>query len=489
MPTIKLQWPVDSLRVNQYFGEHPESYRAFGLPGHEGLDLFAITGANVYAAADGQVYQAGHPQNHPYGLHIRIKHEFNGTVYHTIYAHLSSAFVQVGQNVTAGDRIGLADNTGNSFGSHLHLTLKIEGQQTPGYPAGVVDPWPYLQDTQPAPVKPLPAPSGISVNTIGQANLRLEPNTVSEIVTILPSGETLSVLGDANEVRVKIGVQDQWLQVLTAGGQDGFVAAWLVQSTEQPFPPSDLVVYAYDLVNLRSGPGITFSNLAAMTLNDPLTVLGDADGARSKIGMQGEWLQVLTEAGMTGFVAAWLVHLTGQPAPTTDLVVYPTDIVNVRARPQLDGNILTTANPGDPLTVLGDKGDSQQKVGMADQWLNVQTPQKYMGYVAAWLVQTSSPGPVPPQPAITILTVYPTTGINLRAQPSVNSPRIDGANTNEALKVVETDLNAAKDKIGKMDAWVYTEKQNGSRGWAAAWYLSPTPVLLKLKRKRAKRPK
>ena len=476
MPNFKLHWPVDSRRVNQFFGEHPESYRAFGLPGHEGVDLFAITGANVYAAADGEVYQAGHPPNHPYGLHIRIRHEFNGTVYHTIYAHLSNAFVQPGQSVTAGDRIGLADNTGNSFGSHLHLTLKIDGQQTLGYPAGVVDPWPYLQGAEPAPVKPLPESSGISVNTAGQVNLRLEPNTDSEIVTILPSGETLSVLGDANEVRGKIGLQDQWLQVLTASGQDGYVAAWLIQSTEQPFPPSNLVVYAFDMVNLRSGAGITFSNLAAMTLNDPLTVLGDDDNVRSKIGSQGQWLQVLTEAGLTGFVAAWLVHLTGQSAPATDFVVYSTDIVNVRARPQLDGNILTIANPGDPLTILGDKDISRQKIGMANQWLNVQTPQKYIGYVAAWLVQVSSPVPVPPQPDISTLAVYPTTGINLRAQPSVNSPRIDGANQNEALKVVETDLNAAKDKIGKMDSWIYTEKQNGIRGWTAAWYLSATPV-------------
>jgi murein DD-endopeptidase MepM/ murein hydrolase activator NlpD len=51
-------------------------------------------------------------------------------VYHTIYAHLSRIDVQVDQNVAAGDLIGLADNTGNSFGSHLHLTLKIDGEQT-----------------------------------------------------------------------------------------------------------------------------------------------------------------------------------------------------------------------------------------------------------------------------------------------------------------------------------------------------------------------
>ncbi|TLN03399.1 hypothetical protein FDZ74_14730, partial [bacterium] len=54
---FKLHWPVDSRRVNQYFGENPDSYKGFGLPGHEGLDLYARDGANSYAAAAGDVYQ------------------------------------------------------------------------------------------------------------------------------------------------------------------------------------------------------------------------------------------------------------------------------------------------------------------------------------------------------------------------------------------------------------------------------------------------
>ena len=44
--TFRLQWPVDSRRVNQKFGENPQNYNAFSLPGHEGLDLYAPTGSN-----------------------------------------------------------------------------------------------------------------------------------------------------------------------------------------------------------------------------------------------------------------------------------------------------------------------------------------------------------------------------------------------------------------------------------------------------------
>ena len=162
--------------MNQFFGENPDSYKGFGLPGHEGLDLFAPDGANIYAAAEGDVYQAGFPKNHPYGRHIRIKHLIGGQTVHTIYGHLSEILISEGQHVPADTLIGHADNTGNSRGSHLHLTVKIEGEQTKGYPAGIVDPWPYLKDSpavEPEPsVGPLPPASGVEVFTSIEVNLR-----------------------------------------------------------------------------------------------------------------------------------------------------------------------------------------------------------------------------------------------------------------------------------------------------------------------------
>jgi len=50
---------------------------------------------------------------------------------------MKETHVRVGQTVKAGQRIGLADNTGNSFGDHLHLTLKKIGAKTGKYPDGM----------------------------------------------------------------------------------------------------------------------------------------------------------------------------------------------------------------------------------------------------------------------------------------------------------------------------------------------------------------
>ncbi len=485
-PQFSLRWPVDSHRVNQYFGENPDSYKPFGLPGHEGLDLFALSGANVYAATDGEVYQAGQPKGHPYGLHVRIKHEFGGKVYHTIYGHLSEILVEKGQQVTAGELIGLADNTGNSFGSHLHLTLKINGEQTAGYPAGIVDPWPYLQPAgippSPPPVvelpdEPLPPPSGLTVYTSAGLNLRARPTTDAQVRGALPAGEALSVLGEADQVRNKIGKQGEWLQVQTASGLPGYVAAWYVYSLEQAFPPSDLVVYPNGDLNVRSGPATVYEVLATLLAIDPLTVLGDADNARSKIGKQGEWLQVQTADGKRGFVAAWLVHTTGQALPASDLIVYPTVVLNVRARPSIDSNQLTVVTPSDSLTVLGDPDAARTNIGQADQWLEVRTPEGYQGFIAAWLVrQGEGPAPTPsPTPVTTQLTVYPMADLNVRAQASTNSPRVGGAFRNEALQVIEADLDAARARIGKQEEWLHVQTKGGTRGWVAAWFLSAAP--------------
>ena len=111
-----------------------------------------------------------------YGLHMRVRHrvgETNGHEYRTIYAHLSQVLVSEGQRVSAGERIALAGNTGHSFGPHLHLTLKLLGAKTPGYPDGVVDPLPYLQEVEVA------APSDLTVYTTDRVRLRAKPTITS----------------------------------------------------------------------------------------------------------------------------------------------------------------------------------------------------------------------------------------------------------------------------------------------------------------------
>jgi hypothetical protein len=91
--------------------------------GHNGYDL-NMSFEPVLAAGAGQVIRAGwfNAANHSDGggLWVAIDH---GNGYATMYCHLSSILVTVGQTVTAQMQIGTTGTTGSSTGPHLHFTL------------------------------------------------------------------------------------------------------------------------------------------------------------------------------------------------------------------------------------------------------------------------------------------------------------------------------------------------------------------------------
>jgi len=117
-------WPAGDtyLSGNDYF------------PGHYGIDISAVEGAPIYAAASGVVTKALSGWNSGYGNYIVIDH-CNG--YSTLYAHLSAINVSSGMVVGRGTVIGASGNTGNSFGAHLHFEVRLNGS--------FVNPWLVFQ--------------------------------------------------------------------------------------------------------------------------------------------------------------------------------------------------------------------------------------------------------------------------------------------------------------------------------------------------------
>jgi murein DD-endopeptidase MepM/ murein hydrolase activator NlpD len=89
---------------------------------HYGIDLAAPMRTPEYAAADGVVLRAGSASG--FGLAVYILHE-NGDV--TVYGHMDSISVEVGDYVDAGDTIALLGNRGQSTGPHLHFEVHQGG--------------------------------------------------------------------------------------------------------------------------------------------------------------------------------------------------------------------------------------------------------------------------------------------------------------------------------------------------------------------------
>lgn len=90
---------------------------------HYGTDINLETGDTVVAAFDGMVRVA--KVYHGYGNCVIIRHN-NGL--ETVYGHLSRILVESGQQITAGQSLGLGGNTGRSYGSHLHFEMRYLGQ-------------------------------------------------------------------------------------------------------------------------------------------------------------------------------------------------------------------------------------------------------------------------------------------------------------------------------------------------------------------------
>jgi hypothetical protein len=92
---------------------------------HLGFDLSDVKDAPVNAANDGRVVWASNLGI--YGNCIVVDH---GYALQSIYGHLKSIEVKVGDAVKKGQKMGIAGSTGLAGGVHLHFSMQIDGVQT-----------------------------------------------------------------------------------------------------------------------------------------------------------------------------------------------------------------------------------------------------------------------------------------------------------------------------------------------------------------------
>lgn len=131
---LPTKWPVGSGigRITNYFGPeiHPFTGQWYL---HKGIDIASYRrGVPILAAANGKVIERGY-EAMGYGNYLVIRHAYGFT---TKYGHMSRIFVNEGDTVTQGQRIGTMGNTGLSTGQHLHFEVRVGSQ--------VVDPLRFL---------------------------------------------------------------------------------------------------------------------------------------------------------------------------------------------------------------------------------------------------------------------------------------------------------------------------------------------------------
>jgi len=116
------RFPLRTYRLTSRFGMRNNPVTG-NLRFHQGLDLAAPLGTEVYAAGDGIVTEIG--EDSIYGNYIIIKH---GGDWVSLYGHLQRIGISLRSTVKSGMLIGWVGSTGQSTGPHLHFELRQNGK-------------------------------------------------------------------------------------------------------------------------------------------------------------------------------------------------------------------------------------------------------------------------------------------------------------------------------------------------------------------------
>ena len=118
----RFRFPLQSFRVTSVYGVR-ENPVTGNITLHQGMDLAAPEGTEVFAAADGIVTVIA--EDPIYGKYVIISHEDKWS---SLYGHLQRVETVLRSNVKSGTLIGRVGSTGQSTGPHLHFELRQDGR-------------------------------------------------------------------------------------------------------------------------------------------------------------------------------------------------------------------------------------------------------------------------------------------------------------------------------------------------------------------------
>ncbi len=479
MSSFKFEaWPTEFRSINQYFGANPQNYAQFGLPGHEGLDIMAPTGSKIFAVAPGQVkFVQTNPAVHNYGIHVRIEHADG---YETIYGHMQQARVRSGQQVKAGDLLGLADNTGNSFGSHLHLTLKKKGAKQGNWPYSIIDPTPFLM-----PLMGFQKPAGpytdgwaytdgifvvgdLAQASAGGINLRQDARVNGRLIDLVPGGTIMIITGAKRGLYTPVKVPASALSNAkppepppptpppppTVTTVDGWAfTAYLTRTGNQA------VVGQYG-INLRANPTRSGKNIGLVAGGSTVSIIGIRSGEYTPVRARRSDFSgpvnlpdkppVLapdeTEPPENSYLGwAWSQYLT----VTGGQAVVGRFGINLRNRPARSSQNIGLLKGGAAATIIGRaKGEYTPVLANRDDVLNIPSPIPAVDQPEPLPGGTPPPEPELPIPDTTPGWAFSTQitvtgdkgvagpyGINLRDAPRRNAKNIGFVPANAGMIV------------------------------------------------------
>lgn len=196
-------------------------------------------------------------------------------------------------------------------------------------------------------------------------NVRKEPSTQAARVIQVKAGDVVEITGEKND----------WYQIKTSSGKQGWIANWLLSvetTTGQPSTPNTpapstpvtppvtnsnkIVIVTGSVVNIRQGASLDYPTITKVNGGTELKV----------IAQQGDWLKVNLADGRQGWIAGWLtVDKSSQPSK---------EYINELKLTLDNDNVLAFNNMGDKLVISlsGVKNNQYQIKRVNDNRLSIE---------------------------------------------------------------------------------------------------------------------
>ena len=265
--------------------------------------------------------------------------------------------------------------------------------------------------------------------------------------------------------------------------------------TKVPVPADKYTLYAAeDDLALRAEPSVGGYLWKRMLMGTELICLEPKATAKTKLGVNNQWINVQDPNGDQGYVAAWYVSETkGQTAPAAvtptapsavklppgALAFVPTEELSFRTQPVIAPETVIRRVPvTETLICIEPANQAIPKVGVTGQWLRVRDALNKEGYVAAWYVRYASGSSAQPAAAATVasnnggpLKVRATAeGTALRKQPIISDATLI-KRLPLGTELIALDPDAAS-KIGQNNQWMKVKDPTGTEGFVAAWFVA-----------------
>lgn len=216
-----------------------------------------------------------------------------------------------------------------------------------------------------------------------------------------------------------------------------FLLGAIITSKPKAYADSQQITVNADILNIRSGPGLSYPVLQKGKAGDRFTLLQT----------KNDWCEVQLSNEKKGWVASWLVSVNSQLKNTAGIVTV--NDLNLRTSPELSGTIIQKLQKGEHVQILETN----------NEWFKISL-KGTTGWVSNKYIQLTHKSSVSSNGEMITIS---NNGTNLRSQPSIESSIVEIANSGETFSVIE-----------KVNDWYKIKLHEGNTAYVASWVVSST---------------